>query len=606
MAGRIPAHFIDEILTRSDVVDVIQRFVTLKKSGHEYAACCPFHGEKTPSFYVSPQKQFYHCFGCGAHGTAIGFLMEHENLTFPEAIEQLADWLGVEVPRESLSGDSETSDHTQTLLAALDAADQLYRGRLRTSKPAIEYLQNRGIRGETARDYGIGWAPPEGDWLLRQLRDRFPGDLLVQAGLAVKRDDGRVSDRFRGRILFPIRDRRGRTTGFGGRLIAAGEPKYLNSPESPIFHKSQSIYGLFEARRAEPRLQHLVVTEGYMDVVSLAEAGFRQAVACMGTALTASHLNLLFRLVKQITLCFDGDSAGRRAALRAIEQVLPLVGGERQVQVLFLENGDDPDSLVRRDGLEGWLAKMSHSQTLSSALLELLSAQHDLAAAEGRSSLVHAVAPLIASIEDPVYREQWIALIAATTMTSVERVAAIVPETRTEPGEARSRGIRQANLDNRADANTRAELANTREESNAADPGSLKPLWSALLARILQFPQMDWSDAKLEELANANGQAAATLQQILVRLRNHPDSTAAQILESFRETPLFQRLHALSGLRIPEQDPEILRQVALDSARQILREIHRKRLLDLTRKTSGLEQEEISELRRLQSILSRP
>ena len=598
MAGRIPPLFIDELLARTDIVEVVQRFVPLKKSGHEYTACCPFHGEKTPSFYVSPQKQFYHCFGCGAHGTAIGFLMEHENLSFPEAIEQLAEWLGVEVPHESLAGEDNASGRRQRLLGVVEAADQLYRSQLRVTPLAIRYLQDRGVRGETARDYGIGWASAEGDWLMRKLRTRFPIDLLVEAGLAFRRDDGRVSDRFRGRITFPIRDGRGRTIGFGGRLIEPGEPKYLNSPESAIFHKGQAVYGLFEARRSETRLQHLVVTEGYMDVIALAEAGFRQAVACMGTALTASHLTQLFRQVKEITLCFDGDSAGRRAALRAMEQALPLVGGERQVQVLFLQEGDDPDSLVRREGLGSWLASLANSKPLSTALLELLSAQHDLMAAEGRSGLAHAAAPWIAKITDPVYREQWVAMIAATTKTSIEQISAVVTKAQKNSSRPGDHEAGRPNLPVR----TRTIA---QDDPNPTEIGSIKPLWSALLARIIQYPQLDWSDLKLEELAASEGQAAATLRQLLERLRHQPDSTTAQIVESFRQTPIFNRLNALSSLRVPEQDEQILRQVALDSAGQILREVHRKRLLDLSRKTSALAQEEISELRRLQSILSR-
>jgi DNA primase len=297
MAGRVPQAFIDDLLERTDLVELIQRHVPLKKSGSEFSACCPFHSEKTPSFFVSPQKQFYHCFGCGAHGTAISFLMEHENLSFPEAIGQLAEWAGLEVPREASSTEDEPIAH---LLEALEEAARFYIDQLRRTPTAIDYLKKRGIDGNTARDFAIGWAPAGTDALACALGKRFDAETLVTSGLVARRDDGSLRDRFRARILFPIRDRRGRVTGFGGRLIQPGEPKYLNSPESAVFHKSQTIYGLFEARKAETRLEELVVTEGYMDVVGLARAGFRRAVACMGTALTRSHLDLLFRQVPPV------------------------------------------------------------------------------------------------------------------------------------------------------------------------------------------------------------------------------------------------------------------------------------------------------------------
>jgi DNA primase len=339
MAGRIPQAFIDDLLERTDLVELVQRYVPLKKSGGEFAACCPFHSENTPSFYVSPQKQFYHCFGCGAHGTAISFLMEHENLSFPEAIGQLAEWAGLEVPREPGSVETEPTAH---LIEALEAAARFYIDQLKHSPAAVEYLKGRGIDGNTARDFAIGWAPAGADTLVRALGGRFDTETLIASGLAARRDDGSLRDRFRARILFPIRDRRGRVTGFGGRLIEPGEPKYLNSPESAVFHKGQTIYGLFEARRAETRLGELVVTEGYMDVVGLAQAGFRRAVACMGTALTRGHLDLLFRQVPRLVLCFDGDEAGRRAAWRAMEQALPVIQGMREIRVLFPAGGRRP------------------------------------------------------------------------------------------------------------------------------------------------------------------------------------------------------------------------------------------------------------------------
>jgi len=431
MAGRIPQAFIDDLLERTDLVELVQRHVPLKKSGSEFSACCPFHAEKTPSFYVSPQKQFYHCFGCGAHGTAITFLMEYENLSFPEAIDQLAEWAGLEVPRESAGPETEP---LAPLLEALEAASRFYVEQLRQHPAAIDYLKARGIDGKTARDFALGWAPAGTDTLARALGNRFGTETLLAAGLAARRDDGSIRDRFRARIVFPIRDRRGRVTGFGGRLIEAGEPKYLNSPESAVFHKGHTIYGLYEARRAETRLAELVVTEGYMDVVGLAQAGFRRAVACMGTALTRSHLELLFRQVPRLVLCFDGDAAGRRAAWRSLEQALPVIQGMREVRTLFLPEGEDPDSLVRHEGLEGWERRLAGSAVLSETFMRLLGERYPLDTAEGRSQCAHAAVKLIRTVTDPLFRTQLCDLVADRTRTPSAQVFAMLGEPADTPG----------------------------------------------------------------------------------------------------------------------------------------------------------------------------
>ena len=581
MAGRIPQVFIDELLERTDLVELIQRYVPLKKSGHEFAACCPFHGEKTPSFFVSPRKQFYHCFGCGAHGTAISFLMEHENLSFPEAIELLAEWAGLEVPRDAESPGAEPTGH---LFAALDAAMTFYVEQLKTTPSAITYLKDRGIDGNTARDYAIGWAPPTPDNLVRALRDRFSTEDLVQAGLIARRDDGTLRDRFRARILFPIRDRRGRVTGFGGRLIEPGEPKYLNSPESTVFHKGHTVYGLFEARRAETRLEELVVTEGYMDVVSLAQAGFHRAVACMGTALTRSHLDLLFRQVPKLVLCFDGDAAGRRAAWRSIEQALPVMQGMREVRVLFLPEGDDPDSLVRREGLDGWRERLDGAAVLSETLMRLLAERHPLQTAEGRSRFAHEAVTLIRSVTDPLFRGQLSELVAEQTHSPAARIETMLDD----------------------DSEPRPTRSPARTASAArANSGAPNQLWGALLARMVQLPQSPWDAAEIQRLAETDTRAARILSAILERIATVPNISTARLLEHFRDESFFERLAALASLPLGDESPELSVEIALDSAERLFREYSRDRLRSLSAAARPLTPEEIQELKRLQTTLSR-
>jgi len=580
MAGRIPQVFIDELLERTDLVELIQRYVPLKKSGNEFSACCPFHGEKTPSFFVSPRKQFYHCFGCGAHGTAISFLMEHENLSFPEAIELLADWAGLEIPREADSPGTEPTGH---LYAALDAAATFYVQQLKTAGPAIAYLKARGIDGSTARDFAIGWAPPGKDLLVRGLQGRFDSEDLIQAGLVARRDDGSLRDRFRARIQFPIRDRRGRVTGFGGRLIDPGEPKYLNSPESAVFHKGHMVYGLFEARRAETRLDELVVTEGYMDVISLAQAGFHRAVACMGTALTRSHLELLFRQVSRLVLCFDGDAAGRRAAWRSIEQALPVMQGTREVRVLFLPEGDDPDSLVRREGLDGWRQRLDGATVLSETLMSLLAERHPLETAEGRSHFAHEAVKLVRGVTDPLFRGQLTGLIAERARSPEPRIEAMLDEgTDAPPPDSALRTPGPTRL----------------------NPAGPHQLWGALLARILQFPEGPWDATEVLRLARTDTRAATILAAILERITAGPNVSTGRLLEHFRGEPFFERLAELASVPLGDESPELSAQIALDSAARLLQDHSRERLRQLCASGNPLGAEEIEELKRLRASLS--
>ncbi|HEC20132.1 MAG TPA: DNA primase [Gammaproteobacteria bacterium] len=420
MSGRIPTAFIDELLARVDIVDVIDSRVQLKKTGREYQACCPFHNEKTPSFTVSPDKQFYHCFGCGAHGSALGFLMEYEHLGFVEAVEELAAGAGMEVPREA--GHAPQEQGHQALYAVMEQASQFYRQQLKQHPQAArarDYLKGRGLTGEVAAAFELGFAPPGWDnlgaYLLKQGATEAQ---LVQAGLVVKKDNGGHYDRFRERIMFPIRDRRGRVVAFGGRLLGKDEgPKYLNSAETPIFHKGRELYGLYQARKAERKLERLLVVEGYMDVVALAQFGVRNAVATLGTATTREHLERLFRVVPQIVFCFDGDRAGRQAAWRALENALPILGEGRELRFMFLPEGEDPDSLVRKEDKVGFEARVTAAQSFSDYFFGELCQAVDMGSIDGRARLVERTRPLLEKLPEGVFRHMM-----ATRLAEIAKV----------------------------------------------------------------------------------------------------------------------------------------------------------------------------------------
>jgi len=415
MSGRIPTSFIDELLVRVDIVDVIDNRVQLKKTGREYQACCPFHNEKTPSFTVSPDKQFYHCFGCGAHGSALGFLMEYEHLSFVEAVEELASGAGMEVPREA--GQVFSGNSHQDLYRVMEKAAQFYRQQLKQHEQATratEYLKGRGLTGEVAAAFELGFAPPGWNNLGAYLLARDVSEAqLVQAGLIVKKDNAGYYDRFRERIMFPIRDRRGRVVAFGGRQLGGDDgPKYLNSAETAIFHKGRELYGLFQARKAERKLERLLVVEGYMDVVALAQFGVRNAVATLGTATTHDHLERLFRVVPQIVFCFDGDRAGRQAAWRALENALSVLSEGRQIRFMFLPDGEDPDTLVRKEGKDGFGARVTDATSFSDYFFGELSAAVDMASIDGRARLVEQARPLLEKLPKGVFRHMMAARLA--------------------------------------------------------------------------------------------------------------------------------------------------------------------------------------------------
>jgi DNA primase len=402
MAGLIPQSFIDDLLNRTDIVDVVSSRLQLKKTGKNYSACCPFHKEKTPSFSVSPDKQFYYCFGCGAGGNALGFIMDHDNLDFPQAVEDLAKAAGMEVPREqSVKGQKPRQPTDSPLYPLLTAAAEFYRQALKshpTRKAAVDYLKGRGLSGEIARDFGLGFAPPGWDNLHKHLSsDTLQQKAMIDAGLLIENaETGKRYDRFRDRVMFPIRDSRGRIIAFGGRVLGDDKPKYLNSPETPVFHKGQELYGLFEARKFNRSLDEIIVVEGYMDVIALAQQGLRNAVATLGTATSEEHLKRLFRVVPNVLFCFDGDQAGRNAAWRALEATLSSLQDGRRARFLFLPEGEDPDTLVRSEGTDAFKARINqHAQPLADYFFEQLTKEADPRSLEGKAHMATLAAPLI-------------------------------------------------------------------------------------------------------------------------------------------------------------------------------------------------------------------
>ena len=427
MAGMIPRHFIDDLLERVDIVEVIDRRVSLKKTGRNFSACCPFHDEKTPSFSVNPDKQFFYCFGCGAGGNSISFLMDYDNLDFPAAVESLATLAGVEVPRETTHGESpgqraRQQQQAQSLYAALDWTAKHYQRQLRQHPQraqAVDYLKNRGLTGEIARDFGIGYAAPGWNNLTDQLKQepqtRLSNKLLEDSGMLIKKDNGDYYDRFRERIIFPIRDNRGRVIAFGGRVLNDEKPKYLNSPETDVFHKQRELYGLYEARKANRQLDYLLLVEGYMDVVSLFQHGITHAVATLGTASSTFHLEKIFRHCSRLVVCFDADEAGKKAAHRLLETALPSMKDGREILFLFLPEGEDPDTYVRNKGKAAFEEQVDHAQPLESLLFEIAAQGIQLNSDAGKAKLAQAALPLLQQLPNGVFKELLIAKLAQQT-----------------------------------------------------------------------------------------------------------------------------------------------------------------------------------------------
>ena len=526
MAGRIPTEFIDDLVARTDIVDVIGHFVPLKKAGREYKACCPFHSEKTPSFTVSPDKQFYHCFGCQAHGTALGFLMEYQHMDFVEAVEELAHRAGLQVPREGAEQQYRSGPDHRALYAILEEASRWFRETLRREPRAIDYLKGRGLSGDTAARFGLGFAPPGWEGFTATLGgDRSRLDLAFQAGLVGRRDDGRPYDRFRDRIIFPIRDRRGRITGFGGRVIGDGEPKYLNSPETPVFHKGREVYGLYEARQAARQPDRLLLVEGYMDVVTLAQHGIRNATATLGTAATSEQIEALFKTAPQLVFCFDGDAAGRRAAWRALENALPHMLEGREARFVFLPEGEDPDSLVRREGAEGLERRTRAAVTLSNFLLDTLAEPLNLATPDGRAHLENLARPYVGRLP---------AGAGALRRVILESLA---DRCRMSPHE------RQVLL---------ADGTGGRPLVGDTRPAPRKTPMRRLVGLLLRHPELARQVAEPRAVATLPVAGAEVLHAVLEFLATRPNVTMAGTLEHFRGTETGEALDRVARQLEPE------------------------------------------------------
>lgn len=576
--GLIPQHFIHELLARVDIVDLIDSRVPLKKAGANYKACCPFHGEKTPSFTVSQDKQFYHCFGCGVHGNAIGFLMEYDRLEFPDAVEELAAMMGMEVPREETVSNAPKVD--TSLYEIMEKAANYYQQQLKSNKSAIDYLKGRGLSGEIAKQFAIGYVP--GEW--RNLEAIFPKlqqdkklqQQLVECGLMIRKDSS-LYDRFRDRIMFPIKDKRGRVIAFGGRVMGQGEPKYLNSPETPIFHKSNELYGLYQARQANRKLSRLLIVEGYMDVVALAQFGINYAVATLGTATTASHLQQLFRTTRELILCFDGDRAGRDAALRAIEHGLPQMREGREIRLMFLPDGEDPDSMVRKVGKEQFEEMIGKATPLFEFILEHLSSQVDLASVSGRGQLVHLAKPYLDKITDPIYHEFFSSALAEKAKLSESKLAAII------------------------EAPTQSQPARKPTQSKPQSTKTNKTLQLAITL-LLQQPSLALSLKNYDWLLTLPDKGSKLLHQLLEIIHKTPKINTSLLLENWRDNPkLYDRLASLAMNEREERIQGQEQQELQDCVNRLLLHARKIRVDYLQQKAAehGLTNQEKSEYRQL-------
>ena len=549
--GRIPQAFIDELIARADIAEIIGTRVPLKKQGREYKACCPFHGEKTPSFWVSPEKQFYHCFGCGKHGTVIGFLMDYDRMSFPEAIEDLAGRLGLEVPREGGDKGASPKRVDETAYDLMEGVASYWQEQLLRNDRVMAYATTkRGLTKETIEKFGIGYALNSWNDVLR----RFGGGeaavkQLADLGLVIQRDSGQVRegerhyDRFRDRLMFPIRDARGRVIAFGGRIIDQGEPKYLNSPETVLFHKGHELYGLWETRQSRAPFKRLVVVEGYMDVVRLHQYGVTCSVATLGTATTPEHLKRIFRLVSEVVFAFDGDRAGRGAAWRALQHALPEAREPREMRFLFLPEGHDPDSLVAEEGREAFEARIASAEPLSEYLVRALAEEVDMSHADGRARFAEAARPLVEKLPRGVYYDQVVGKIADTLNRSPEKLEEVWEESRKH---VRTDAQRQAAAAAPVTATIRRPGAPTAGSSMqlAAGRGSLV---RQAIDALLRFPAIAAvvTTEQVESLATVDERGIELLRELLESLRSYPAQSAGQVVQRFEGRPEQEHLSRL-------------------------------------------------------------
>ncbi|MFH4669225.1 DNA primase [Vibrio alginolyticus] len=579
MAGHIPRSFIDDLLARLDIVDIIDARVKLKKKGKNYGACCPFHNEKTPSFSVSQEKQFYHCFGCGAHGNAIDFLMEFDRLEFVEAIEELASYLGLDVPREQRnggngsfqSGPQASSSEKRNLYDLMGSIAQFYRNQLKqpASKVAIEYLKDRGLSGEIVQKFGIGYVADEWDLVRKNFgQNKENQDMLVTGGMLIENDKGNRYDRFRGRVMFPIRDRRGRVIGFGGRVLGDGTPKYLNSPETPIFHKGKELYGLYEVLQAYREPPQILVVEGYMDVVALAQYGVDYSVASLGTSTTGDHLQVLFRQTSTVVCCYDGDRAGREAAWRAMENALPYLTDGRQLKFMFLPDGEDPDSYIRQNGKQAFEQQVSNAMPLSEFMFSSLTQQVDMSTKEGMAKLSTLAVPLIDKVPGGTLRLYLRELLGRRLGLVDER-------------QLQQLISKQGKEDKRPQPHKEIKRTPMRE----------------VIALLIQNPQYVSMVPDLTSVRDLPIPGLSLFVDVLDKCQAHPHINTGQLLEHWRNSQNETLLSRLASWDIP-LDEDNQEEIFLDSLDKIIAQCVEKQIENLQAKARsvGLSAEEKREL----------
>ncbi|MGY2136892.1 DNA primase [Pseudomonas reactans] len=621
MAGLIPQSFIDDLLNRTDIVDVVSSRVQLKKAGKNYTACCPFHKEKTPSFSVSPDKQFYYCFGCGAGGNALGFLMDHDNLDFPQAIEDLAKAAGMEVPREESGRPHKPRQPTDSpLYPLLTAAADFYRQALKSHpqrKAAVDYLKGRGLTGEIARDFGLGFAPPGWDNLYKHLSsDTLQQKAMIDAGLLVENaETGKRYDRFRDRVMFPIRDSRGRIIAFGGRVLGDDKPKYLNSPETPVFHKGQELYGLFEARKNNRNLDEIIVVEGYMDVIALAQQGLRNAVATLGTATSEEHMKRLFRVVPSVLFCFDGDQAGRNAAWRALEATLSSLQDGRRARFLFLPEGEDPDTLVRSEGTDAFRARINqHAQPLADYFFQQLTEEADPRSLEGKAHMATLAAPLIDKVPGANLKSLMRMRLQEITGLSGEAVSQLVHNTPHDaPPPAYDPGMDYDAMPDYSDFHQPQEAYAPQQEWTPKKSGSdgkkwEKKPWSKngkrgdrdeayaprtpvaveaptliALRTLIHHPQLAEKVESADHFANASNTYAQVLIALIEAVQKNPKLNSIQLMARWHGTEQGRLLKALAEKEWLI-DGDNLEQQFLDTITRLSAGQHTQTLDDLIKK----------------------
>ncbi len=593
MAGRIPQAFLDEIVARADIVEVIGARVPLKKSGREFKANCPFHNEKSPSFWVSPDKQFYHCFGCGAHGTVIGFLMQYEKMDFVDEVADLAQRAGLELPKEAQGPrDAGSVDlHDVTSKAA-----RFFEQNLADNPRAQAYLDSRGIDAKTRTNFALGYAPDSWDALLTRFgTQEDERRRLFQVGLIIERDTrggeraAGFYDRFRDRLMFPIRDSRGRIIAFGGRVLDKGEPKYLNSPETPLFHKGRELYGLYEARQAHTDFKRLMIVEGYMDVVRLHQAGITYAVATLGTATTQEHLNKIFRITSELVFCFDGDRAGRQAAWRALDNALPLARDGRELKFLFLPEGHDPDTLVALEGREAFEARLKSALPLSEYLVQQLKLDVDLDSVDGRAKLKALAAPLFTRMPDGIYRE-----LLADRLAAEIRMPAVKLKEYLFTG------------DPKRPAPAPAEPGTPRRSRNSAGRGNLL---SQAITLVLHHPAAARAVTDVEALGSVDRPGVSVLKELLEQAAGMAQPSTGMLLERWRERPEYARLTELAMSDPMVADAAGTAQELQMAVQKLLEEYGPgRRMDDLLRKAEelGLNYDEKAELTLLLKSKGRP